>query len=92
MWYRFEDDFSIGIPRIEFYQLAFYDMENGGGCFDESRFPPDAIEEVIPFVETIEDEGRSDRSRVFVYFNNGDQYELKLVKLNNNCRYSNFDD
>lgn len=26
MWYKFEDENSIGIPRIKNYQVAFYDM------------------------------------------------------------------
>lgn len=81
MWYRFEEGNSMGIPRIKNYHLAWYDMTKGGSCFDESFFKPDEIDKVIPYVETIEDEGKDDRSKVFVHFDDGDMYELKLVKV-----------
>ena len=90
MWYKFEDEYSIGVPRIKNYQVAFYDMASGGGCFDESFFEPDEIGRVMPYVETVEDEGNNDRIRVFVNFDDGDRYELKLEKLNKEKRYSNF--
>lgn len=82
MWYKFEDGNPIGIPRIKQYQVAFYDMTNDGKCFDEDFYSPDEIDKVIPFVETIEDVGNDDRTRVFIYFDNGDQYELKMEKVN----------
>ena len=81
MWYRFEKGQDVGIPRIKNYQICFYDMERGGSCFDEDFCSPDEIGRVIPFVETIEDEGNFDRCRVFVHFDDGDEYELKLIKV-----------
>ena len=90
MWYRFEEDSPIGIPRIKGYQLAFYDMKNGGDCFDESFFSPNEIDVVISYVETIEDINNSDRCRVFAHFDNGDTYELKLEKIDKERRCSNF--
>lgn len=81
MWYRFEEGNPMGIPRIKNYHLAWYDMARGGSCFDESFFEPDEVGEVIPYVETIEDEGKDDRSKVFVHFDDGDMYELKLEKV-----------
>ena len=42
------------------------------------------IDRVIPFVETVEDEGNFDRIRVFVHFDDGDEYELKLIKVDKN--------
>lgn len=90
MWYKFEDEYSIGIPRIKNYQVAFYDMTRGGSCFDESFFEPDEIDRVMPYVETVEDEGNNDRIRVFVNFDDGDKYELKLEKLDKEKYYSNF--
>ena len=90
MWYRFENDNPIGIPRIKNYQVAFYDMTHNGSCFDESFFEPDEIGRVMPYVETVEDEGNNDRIRVFVNFDDGDRYELKLEKLDKEKRYSNF--
>lgn len=92
MWYRFEDDNSVGIPRIKEYQVAFYDMTMNGSCFDESFFPPDEIERVMPFVETIEDIGNDDRTRVFVYFDDGEMYELKLERISKERRCSRFYD
>ena len=84
MWYK------NGVPRIKNYHLAWYDMTRDGKCFDESFYEPNEIGEVIPFAETIEDEGKHDRSRVFVNFDDGDMYELKLVRVNKD-KYSFFD-
>lgn len=92
MWYRFEKGNSVGIPKIKEYQVAFYDMTRGGNCFDESFFEPDEVGKVIPYVETVEDEGNDDRTRVFVQFDNGDRYELKLEKIDDGRRCSRFYD
>lgn len=92
MWYKFEKGVPIGSPRIKHYQVAWYDMERNGDCFDESFHKPENINKVITYVETIEDEGHRDRARVFAIFDDGDEYELKLVKLDKNKRYSNFYD
>ena len=82
MWYRFVDGSPVGIPRVKNYLVAFYDMTQNGGCFDETYYPPDKINKVIPYVETIEDKDNYDRTRVFVHFDDGDVYELKLEKVN----------
>ena len=81
MWYRFEEGSNIGIPRIKGYQVAFYDMTRGGKCFDEGLYSPDKIFDVVTYLETVEDEGNPDRRRVFVHFDNGDEYEMKLHKI-----------
>ncbi|MEE1301621.1 MAG: hypothetical protein UHD64_02460 [Bacteroidales bacterium] len=81
MWYRFEEGNPIGIPRIKQYQVAWYDMTNNGNCFDEDFFSSDEIDKVMPFVETVEDVDNEDRSKVFVHFDNGDVYELKMEKI-----------
>ena len=90
MWYRFEEGNPVGIPRIVDYQVAFYDMTMRGECFDEAFFKPEDINHVITYVETVEDEGASDRCRVFAHFDNGDEYELKLVKVDPNRRRGYF--
>ena len=92
MWYRFEDGNPIGIPRIVEYQLAWYDMTMGGKCFDETFFKPEDIANAITYVETVEDEGKDDRARVFARFDNGDIYELKLEKIDKNRRRGIFYD
>ena len=56
-------------------------MEQNGDCFDEDFVEHDGIDRVIPYVETIKDENKTDRSRVFVHIDNGDVYELKMEKL-----------
>lgn len=65
-------------------------MERNGECFDENFIFPSTEDEsktlanigmCLPYVETAEDENKSERSRVFVYFDNGDVYELKMEKL-----------
>ena len=81
MWYRFEQDNPKGICRVKQFQIAWYDMQQNGDCFDEDFVALDGIDRVIPYVETVEDENNSDRSRVFVHMDNGDVYELKMEKL-----------
>ena len=90
MWYRFEENSLVGIPRVKEYQVAFYNMACGGDCFDESFFEPKEVFKVMPFVETIEDEEGIVRSKVFVHFDDGDIYELKLEKVNNNILKQGF--
>ena len=92
MWYRFEEGNPIGIPRIKNYQVAFYDMTRDGECFDESFFKPDEIGKVMPYVETVEDVNNCDRTRVFIHFDDGGQYELKLKRIENGRRCSKFYD
>lgn len=90
MWFKFEKGKSKGKLRIKHVQVAWYDMERNGDCFDESFVFPSPEDEsktlanigmILPYVETVEDESKSDRSRVFVHFDNGDVYELKMEKL-----------
>lgn len=90
MWFKFEKEKSKGNLRIKHVQVAWYDMERNGDCFDESFIFPVPENEsktlknigmILPYVETVEDEGKSDRSRVFVRFDNDDVYELKMEKL-----------
>lgn len=81
MWFRFEKDNPKGVCRVKHFQICWYDMQHNGDCFDEDFVSPDAINRVIPYVETIEDENNRDRSRVFVHMDNGDVYELLMHKL-----------
>ena len=92
MWYRFEDGNPVGIPRIKSYQIAWYDMTRGGKCFDESFFQPEDISHIIPYVETVEDEGSDYRSRVFAHFDDGEMYELKLERIDKNRKRGRFYD
>ena len=92
MWYRFEEGNHFGIPRVDHYQVVFYDMEHNGDCFDEAFYDPDEVDKAITYVETIEDKDFHDRNRVFVHFDNDDIYELMLVKIDKGCRCSNFYD
>lgn len=90
MWFRFEKGNTKGKLRVKHVQVAWYDMERDGDCFDESFVFPSPEDEsktlsnigmVLPYVETAEDKDKSDRSRVFVRFDNDDVYELKMEKL-----------
>ena len=67
-------------------------MTRDGSCFDESFFEPNEIEKVMPYVETVEDEGEEDRIRVFVHFDDGDMYEIKLKKIDEDCKQNRFFD
>ena len=40
MWYRFEKGESKGKLRVERVQVAWYDMEQNGDCFDEDFVLP----------------------------------------------------
>lgn len=92
MWYRFEPGSPLGIPRAKSYHVAFYDMTRGGTCFDETFFEPVDVDRVMPYVETIEDDGKDTRSRVFVHFDDGDTYEFKLVKVDSKRKRGRFYD
>lgn len=89
MWYRFKKGESKGKLRVKRVQVAWYDMEQNGDCFDEDFVLPkdneiktlESIGTILPYVETVEDENKIDRSRVFVHMDNGDVYELKMEKL-----------
>lgn len=69
------------MSRIKEYKVAWYDMEHGGKCFDESSYSPEKINEVIYDVETDDDKNHCDRTRVFVHMDDGDVYELLMKKL-----------
>ena len=89
MWFKFKKGEPKGKLRVKQVQVAWYDMERNGDCFDESWIlhKDDGIETLksigmwLPYVETVEDEGNPDRSRVFVHMDNGDVYELLMKKL-----------
>lgn len=87
MLYRFPNKNERGVCRVKNIQLVWYDMLNGEGGFDEnfSELSPEQ-ERLLAFVETEEDEGNRDRSRVFVNMDDGDCYELIMRKVNSkNC-------
>lgn len=100
MWYRFKKGESKGKLRVKRVQVAWYDMKQNGDCFDEDFVLPkdneiktlESIGTILPYVETVEDENKTDRSRVFVHMDNGDVYELKMEKLSKEefDRCSNF--
>lgn len=83
MWYKFNEENSIGIPRVNGYQVCFYNMFMNGDCFDECFYGLEDVNKVMPYVETIEDDTNTIRHRVFVLMDDEDVYELKLEKLNN---------
>ena len=99
-WYRFLKDEVKGQLRIDRAQVAWYDMDHGGKCFDESWIvhKGDDIEtlqhigEWLTYVELDKDADKCDKSRVFIHMDDGERYELKLEKLDKNKRYSNFYD
>ena len=89
MWYRFEEGEPVGKLNVKCVQVAWYDMDRGGSCFDEDLIMPEEdgiktlekIGRILPYVETEDANGKLDRSRVFITFGNGDEYELMLRKL-----------
>ena len=82
----------MGFLKIIGYQVAWYDMTRNGRCFDESFYPPEEISKVIHHVETTENETWSIKSRVFMLLDNGNEYELKLEKIEEGRRCEGFYD
>ena len=91
MWWKFKKGESKGKLRIERVQVAWYDMENNGDCFDESFILNNGNEKDLlsrlglwtTYVDMNDttDKKKLDRSRVFIYMDNGDCYELQMRKL-----------
>lgn len=90
MWFKFGADNFKRKLRVKQVQVAWYDMKHNGDCFDESWLSSESdnikktlekIGTLLPYVETVEDEKKSDRSRVFVHMDDGDVYELQMKKL-----------
>lgn len=91
MWWKFKKGEPKGKLRVERIQVAWYDMENNGDCFDESFIINNGDEEDLlnrlglwtTYIDMNEetDKEEMDRSRVFIYMDNGDCYELQVRKL-----------
>lgn len=65
---------------VKGYLVSFYDNKLED-CFDETFYPPEGIDNIIRYVETLEDKDNYNRTKVFVLFNDGDVYELKMEKV-----------
>ena len=65
-------------PEIINYQVAWYRRDTDK-CFDETWFEVDEIDMVIECMNV--EDNSVDYSRAFVHFDNGDEYELKLTKI-----------
>ncbi len=98
-WYRFTEGEPVGKLRIRAMQVAWYDMERDGSCFDEDyiQFPETATNaEIMRAIGmqltrvNISEEQRGDKSRVFLIFDNGEEYELKLQKVSKSDNTSFF--
>lgn len=78
----------VGICRFKEAVIAFYDMNHKGYCFDESRTDDVDIplRQLLSYVETEEDIEKNDRSRVFIYMDDGKKYELIMSPINTPCR------
>lgn len=76
------DDYEVGESPIKDFSLCFYDMDRGGGCFDECTIQPEDFDvETLTYIDTEENEGDTDRTRLFLNHINGNIYELRLHKL-----------
>lgn len=88
-WYRFFKDKVKGQLKVDKVQVAWYDMEHNGSCFDESwiTHKGDDVKTLqnigmwLPYVELDLDADKCDKSRVFIYMDDGDTYELRMEKL-----------
>ena len=88
-WYRFIKGEIKGRLKVKRAQVCFYDMTQGGSCFDESFIENDGddaktlerIGHMLPYVETDIDEKACDKSRVFIHMDDNSVYELQIRKL-----------
>lgn len=76
--------------KVERYQVAWYAMDYNGSCVDEYTYRPEDISKVIEHVETAKNENKLTRTRVFVFLDDGEQYELKLEKIEKGRRCNKF--
>lgn len=91
MWWKFKKGEPKGKLRAKRLQVAWYDMEDNGRCFDESFIDNKGTERDFlnslglwaTYVDMNEedDKKKCDRSRVFVHMDNGDVFELEMRKL-----------
>lgn len=84
MKYIFRDNnlLSLGEIPIKNIQIAYYDMEKGGKCFDEYYITPEEFNaHELMYISTDEDENDVKKTKVFVHHMNGSIYELQLKKL-----------
>lgn len=70
---------------IKGYLVAYYDNKLED-CFDETFYPSEKIDIAFGYVETLEDKNNYDRTKVYVLFNDGDVYELKMEKVERDNR------
>ena len=84
MKYIFDDHShsQLGRNPIESFQICWYDMNKDGYCYEEDWCGPDHFCKTdIAYLDTDENEGCSDRIRMFVHHENGSIYELRLHKI-----------
>lgn len=100
-WYKFKEGEIKGKLRVERAQVAWYDMERNGDCFDENWIvhKGDDVEMLqsigkylLTYIELDENADKCDKSRVFIHMDNGDEYELLAKKIDKGVRCSNFYD
>lgn len=77
-----KSEYQRGELPIENIHVCWYDMEEGNKCFDENWINPELFtSHILTYLDTEENEGDIDRSRIFIHHKNGDIYELRLHKL-----------
>ena len=64
---------------VKYYQVACYDKLRDGKCFDEMFLGPDEQDIAMDYLMSDTDDWDT-QYRVFVHFENGDIYELCMVK------------
>ena len=75
--------YQKGENPIDYMHISWYDMNKNNKCYDEDWFDPKIFKshDFMTYIDTEDNEGDSDRTRVFVHLKNGDIYELCLHKL-----------
>ena len=82
MNYIFKDGNPVGVNPIDYFQMCWYDMNEGGRCFDESFIETCYFNsEIIASLDCEDNVHDSDRTRLFMKSKNGDFYEISLHKL-----------
>ena len=82
MKYIFHPWDVVGENPIKEFQLCWYDMKNGGSCFDEDWIVPSnfGITE-IAYIDCDKNKHDETRTRLFVHTKKGEMYELRLHRI-----------
>ena len=79
---RSKSKYQVGKYPIDYFQICWYDMYEGGRCYDEDVIMPNIFtSKFLTYLDTEDNKEDSIRTRIFAHHINGDIYEISLHKL-----------